>query len=1035
MQNLSETNINMQKEAQTEQGRSMVETLGVLAIIGVLAIGGIMGYKWAMDKYVANQIANEIRIADLDIATSLMTKNDEGITLALEKPFGDNKLSIADTPFDYGCTDEATLDKECVAGEENYHMTLGNISKGVCQKLLEMTPYTQYYVRQLVGDTETVEGEACQEEMNDIVIFYNIETGYGAGGNSDEVDECPPETPLYNEETGECEACPEDTRWNGKKCIDYECRVNSDCNAGEYCHMDEGAFCDVEFETENNTSDYYTGECRLANSAFQIINIDKEDGTTAKLYVSNEYMTWWSAQRFCDAIGKRMMALGDLGCADAVSVPVAMSFCHGTALGDATAYETGNVSSIIEELTNTNPDGYWLSNLNDGSCHALAFGAIPTMEEGMIIPGGRHWGTRVVCVSGTEHLEGSFEQNSGNCPANVPNWDAEAGACTNGCDDINAPSFNVTTGECEACPGSQQWDMQKHDCVCTNNSDCPTDKPLCDNDDANYMHTYKCVACPFFAPVWNSEDGYCDYCPDDAPNWNGNTCEPCSDDKPVFNYDAMKCEACPEGMVWYDEFKYCECAEETAYLKDDGTCEVCPNDIPLSVWQGEYWDCEACPEDTPVWNGSTRQCESCSADKPIWNADTKQCEESPCEEGFVYGYRKYDYGGQDSEKACWPCGYVYLEEKPYWNGTQCTPCPNDMTVYYDETYGSAGAGRHGFKCYSRCWDNAPVWNETTQQCEACPDNKPKWNASTKQCEEVNCEEGFVYGYRHVSWGSQDSEKACWPCGYVDHDKPYWNGSQCTTCPVNMSKTMDESYGSYGSGKYGYKCEIRCGDDAPVWNAYEYRCEACPSDSPVWNATNRQCEACPDNKPKWNSSTKQCEEANCEEGFVYGYRQYASGRDSEKACWPCGYVYHDKPYWNGSQCIACPSGMSRGEDYTYGSYDSVGYTCWDRCWGDTPVWNETTQRCEACPDNKPIWNSNTRQCEESDCPEGFVYGYRRYPFSNRQDSEKACWPCGYVYQEDKPYWNGSECTACPSDMHRVVDETYGSYYSHGYKCVR
>lgn len=39
MQNLSETNINTQKEVQTEHGRSMVETLGVLAIIGVLSIG------------------------------------------------------------------------------------------------------------------------------------------------------------------------------------------------------------------------------------------------------------------------------------------------------------------------------------------------------------------------------------------------------------------------------------------------------------------------------------------------------------------------------------------------------------------------------------------------------------------------------------------------------------------------------------------------------------------------------------------------------------------------------------------------------------------------------------------------------------------------------------------------------------------------------------------------------------------------------------------------------------------------------------
>ena len=704
MQNLSETNINMQKEAQTEQGRSMVETLGVLAIIGVLAIGGIMGYKWAMDKYVANQIANEIRIADLDIATSLMTKNDEGITLALEKPFGDNKLSIADTPFDYGCTDEATLDKECVAGEENYHMTLGNISKGVCQKLLEMTPYTQYYVRQLVGDTETVEGEACQEEMNDVTIFYNIETGYGAGGNSDEVDECPPETPLYNEETGECEACPEGLRWNGKKCIDYECRVNSDCNAGEYCHMDEGAFCNVEFETESNTSDYYTGECRLANSAFHMINIDKEDGTTAKLYVSNEYMTWWSAQRFCDAIGKRMIALGDLGCADAVSVPVSMSFCHGTALGDATAYEIGNVSSVIEELTNTNPDMYWLSNLNDGSCHAIGFAAFPSPEEGMLMPGGRQWSTRAICVSGTEHLEGSFEQNSGNCPANVPNWDAEAGACTNGCDDINAPSFNVTTGECEACPGSQQWDMQKHDCVCTNNSDCPTDKPMCDNDNANYMHTYKCVACPFFAPVWNAEYGVCGFCPNDAPNWNGNTCEPCPDDKPAFNYDAMKCESCPEGMDWYEEFQECDCAYETPMWNDETEkCEACPADAP--AFNMDDWTCESCPDDKPSWNASTRQCESCPADKPVWNTSTRQCESCP-------------------------------DDKPSWNAStrQCESCPDDT----------------------------PAWNASMRQCEACPDDMPVWNADTKQCEESPCEDGEVYGYRKSGWGNTpvSSTKAC-----------------------------------------------------------------------------------------------------------------------------------------------------------------------------------------------------------------------------------------------------------------------------------
>ena len=41
-----------------ETGRSMVEMLGVLAIIGVLSVGGIAGYTMAMNKYRANEILN-----------------------------------------------------------------------------------------------------------------------------------------------------------------------------------------------------------------------------------------------------------------------------------------------------------------------------------------------------------------------------------------------------------------------------------------------------------------------------------------------------------------------------------------------------------------------------------------------------------------------------------------------------------------------------------------------------------------------------------------------------------------------------------------------------------------------------------------------------------------------------------------------------------------------------------------------------------------------------------------------------------------
>ena len=52
---------------QNERGRSMVEILGVLAIIGVLSFGGIQGYKYAMDKHRANDIVNSVNMRATDI--------------------------------------------------------------------------------------------------------------------------------------------------------------------------------------------------------------------------------------------------------------------------------------------------------------------------------------------------------------------------------------------------------------------------------------------------------------------------------------------------------------------------------------------------------------------------------------------------------------------------------------------------------------------------------------------------------------------------------------------------------------------------------------------------------------------------------------------------------------------------------------------------------------------------------------------------------------------------------------------------------
>lgn len=50
------------KTYNAESGRSMIEMLGVLAIIGVLSVGGIAGYSKAMTKYRINKTIEQISL-------------------------------------------------------------------------------------------------------------------------------------------------------------------------------------------------------------------------------------------------------------------------------------------------------------------------------------------------------------------------------------------------------------------------------------------------------------------------------------------------------------------------------------------------------------------------------------------------------------------------------------------------------------------------------------------------------------------------------------------------------------------------------------------------------------------------------------------------------------------------------------------------------------------------------------------------------------------------------------------------------------
>lgn len=79
---------NVYKSEQT--GRSMVEMLGVLAIIGVLSVGGIAGYSQAMSKFKLTKAMDQVQTILTNIRTLYASQRKYG-TIGAESAY---KLGI-----------------------------------------------------------------------------------------------------------------------------------------------------------------------------------------------------------------------------------------------------------------------------------------------------------------------------------------------------------------------------------------------------------------------------------------------------------------------------------------------------------------------------------------------------------------------------------------------------------------------------------------------------------------------------------------------------------------------------------------------------------------------------------------------------------------------------------------------------------------------------------------------------------------------------------------------------------------------------
>ena len=220
-----------QVQNQAQDGRSMVEMLGVLAIIGVISIGGIAGYRMAMNRYQANQIANEINLMRTDAKIKVAQGAEK---LMLGEPYDSGHLNFGsnyEVAFDFI---EIESEDEGVT-EAGYYIKISGVSAGVCKPLVTLLNGMNETVALKVNEVEYSADSSvdfCTEESNNALeVDFSTEKIISNSGEEPE----PPEE--QGDEPQDEPECDETT------CLGGECQADGTCKCNDPAEYWTGYGC------------------------------------------------------------------------------------------------------------------------------------------------------------------------------------------------------------------------------------------------------------------------------------------------------------------------------------------------------------------------------------------------------------------------------------------------------------------------------------------------------------------------------------------------------------------------------------------------------------------------------------------------------------------------------------------------------------------------------------------------------------------------------------------------------------------------
>jgi len=155
---------------ETESGRSMVEMLGVLAIIGVISIGAIAGYTYGMNRYRTNEILDGANKR----AYTISTQDSLGIPYNLSEY------------RDYNVTAGGVFTSDIQDWGGEFGLTITGVNKDVCENLIRMMgdkSTLRAITKTSDKETDLSSGD-CASPTNDLFLVYNKDMAAEDSANS-----------------------------------------------------------------------------------------------------------------------------------------------------------------------------------------------------------------------------------------------------------------------------------------------------------------------------------------------------------------------------------------------------------------------------------------------------------------------------------------------------------------------------------------------------------------------------------------------------------------------------------------------------------------------------------------------------------------------------------------------------------------------------------------------------------------------------------------------------------------------------------